>query len=318
MWFKEKSYDIKTGQEWVTREQLGFFLFTRVNLLDYNYKKKILDMLQEFLELIHPEQLDLLRYGPNARSYKNKTQVNFSNFEKHFKNFKYRYDSDNRIFDLGYEIDLKKDCGKKNTIGDIRFYINMMSFVNDNKSNLRNLSCHQIAIFVPKDFDKINELIKFTKKYYALLKCCYGYINPVIAYNKVEFGKISDILERYANGNDIFDIPDNVGNNTYLETKVKGVHWGQVLSETHIKQLGGREEIKQELGDFIVEEISPNILFIRMPFDIPLKKTDDVIRHYKKLAQFLEPIFIPQWNGSDVGLRIGIHRTGDKFLRRFL
>src|SRR4030042_982722 len=99
MLFKRKTYDIKKGEDWLTREQIGLFLFTRENLLESNFKKKILKMLQEFQELIKPEQLDLIRTGPKTNSYKNYTQNSFKKFEKQFENFKYKYDPDNRIFD---------------------------------------------------------------------------------------------------------------------------------------------------------------------------------------------------------------------------
>ncbi len=319
MWFK-KSYDIKSENEWITREQIGFFLFTRANLLETRYKNIIIEMINDFLKVIVPEQFDKLRNGPDANYFKLNTKINFVKFKKDFLKFKYEYNPDKDIDNTGYEIDFKKGGGNKNTIGDFRFYINIDGSINYNEYIVKTKRyCHEIAIFVPKDFIGIERLINFIKKFYTSLKCCYGYINPVISYNKAEFGKISNILEHYTKGEpDIFDIPDNLSNSEYLETKIKGVHWGNLISQKHIEQLDGKERIENELKNFTIEELPQNSLFIKMPLNIPDKKNNDIIKYYKMLAKIFEPIFIPRWNQSDIGLKVGLHRTGDKFLRRFL
>lgn len=315
MWFK-KDYNVKLREEWITREQIGFFLFTRVNLLETKFKIKILKMLKDFFNLIRPHNLNLLRYGVDAYSYKDYTSDDFEDFSKHFKNFKYRYDPDNEIFNIYYEIDFKKDCGHRNTIGDVRFYIHINGSINYNKSIYASGNgCHEIAIFIPKDFSKIENQINFIKKYFSALKCCYGYINPVISYNKVQTLKISEMLTKYISGNpNIYDIPDNLSNSMHLLTKVKGAYWGNFISQKHIGQLGGAERIKRKLKEFVIEELPSNNLFIKMPFNVPLKKNHNIIDYYRKLAEFFAPIFISKWNQYDVGLQL----KGDKFLRRFL
>ncbi len=311
--FNKKKYNRDLGETWLTREQIVFSIFTKENLLEKKYKLMILDLITEFEKIILPDKFNLIRFGWDKNYFVNLTQNNFEKFKKDFLNFEYFDKGDARTDKLGYEIDIKKDGGKNTSIGDLRLYIEIDGLINYSSSPyLKGGSCHEISLFLPLNFPKKDEIINLIKRKFLEFKCVYGYINPVLSFNISPVESIWVLSEYTKEKEGIFDIPDNVGNSDYYNNKIKGTQWGNFLTKGHIKQLGGIQNIKNNLKYFIIQEISNECVYIQMPIALSFDKKI-LVPYHKKLARFFEPIYIPKWSGSNT-----ISGVNDNFLRRFL
>lgn len=309
----KKEYNRNLGETWLTREQIVFSIFTKENLLEEKYKRVILDLIKEVEILISPDKFNLIRFGWGKNYFVNLTKNNFEKFKKDFLNFKYFDSGDARTYELGYEIDIKENGGKKTSIGDIRIYIEIDSLINYSSSPyLRGKSCHEISLFLPLDFPRKDEIIHLLKKKFIDLNCVYGYINPVLSFNISPVESIWVLSEYTKEKEGIFDIPDNVGNSEYYNNKIKGTQWGNFLTKEHIKQLRGIQNIKNNLKDFIIQEISDKCVYIQMPIALSFDKKI-LVPYHKKLASFFAPIYIPRWSGSRT-----FSGVNEYFLRRFL
>lgn len=303
------SYDkVCDDGEWLTKEQFGFFITTGEDLFSQQYKKKIIELIREFLEIIKPLEADLFRYGENTNYYKKFTKERLEACKSHLIKFR---DNDET---LHYEIDIKKGCGKENTVGEFRIYIGLDGLVKYFKKKGKDGGGHEVCVYIPKDLKKSEKVLSLIKKYYSLLKCHYGYINPVLAYNYVPV-ETSWVLREYVTKNQygILDIPAEI-TSPFFANKVNGAQWGNFISNSHIEVLGGKKKILAELKDFIIEELEPKTLFIKMPFHLPLKEDKNVIKYYKRLAKFFEPIYSPTWYGG----KTGVVADANKYYKRFL
>ena len=311
--FKKKDYNRDSNETWLTREQIGFFIFTKENLLEKKYKLRIFDLIKEIETLILPEKFNLLRVGWNKNSFINLTENNFKKFKNDFLKFEYFRQGDARTDKLGYEIDMKKDGGKNTSIGNFRIYIEIDGLINYAPwEHRKGIGCHEISIFVPLNFPKKDKLIEIIKKKFTEFNCVYGYINPIISYNINPIESIW-VLNEYTKEKDgIFDVPDNIGNNDYYHNKIKGTQWGTFLTKEHIRQLGGIKKIREEFKDFIVEEVSKDALYIQMSVSLSFDKKILVPQH-KRLAKLFKEIYMPKWSGSST-----FSGVNEKFLRRFI
>lgn len=295
-------------EEWLTKEQLGFFIATSEDLFSTLYKMKLIRLIEEFLEIMKPEQADLFRYKENANTYyyKKFDKKRYEEFKNHFLNFK---DDDDTLV---YEIDIKKGCGKESTIGKFRIYICLDGLIKKFRKKGKQGGAHEICIYIPKDKKKATQTLILIKKYYSTLRSHYGYINPVLAYNIVPVESswvLAEYIKQKPEG--ILDMPVELDMPQFQE-QVNSVQWGNFLSEKHINALDGKKRIKEELKEFIIEDIEPNSLFIRMPFDIPLEQDQKAVKYYRKLAKFFEPLYTKKW-------LFRIYLTeGEAYFRRFL
>lgn len=304
---KESCYcRVNENGEWLTKEEIGFFLRSKVDFCDSAHKAILSSFIEEFLDIMKPEEPDFFRYGENANRYKLFNKTRFEEFKKHFLNFKENDET------LSYEIDIKKGCGKDSTLGEFRLFIDINGLVKKFRKKGKDGGAHQIHIYIPKGIKRLKQILDFVKKYYVLLGCDYGYINPILAYNRVPLESswvLAEYIKEEKEG--IFDIPVQLDMSQFKD-KVNGAQWGNFLSENHINALGGKKRIKDELKEFIVEDINSNSLFIRMPFDIPIEQDEKVVEYYRKLAKFLEQLYTKKW-------LFGIVLRGSEgYFRRFL